>query len=77
MHEVLVRKSKPAQESVVRLTDHPDMILDVYRGRKTRIQQQQQQTHFSCFFFFFFFFCGGGGNLKVIPRVGEHFKGNS
>ena len=29
-------------KSVVRLTDRPDMTLDVYRGRKTAIQQQQQ-----------------------------------
>ena len=28
------------RKSVVRLTDHPDMTLDVYRGRKTTIQQQ-------------------------------------
>ena len=27
---------------MVRLTDHPDMTLDVYRGRKTTTQQQQQ-----------------------------------
>ena len=27
---------------MVRLTDHPDMTLDVYRGRKTTKQQQQQ-----------------------------------
>ena len=27
---------------MVRLTYHPDMTLDVYRGRKTTIQQQQQ-----------------------------------
>ena len=27
---------------MVRLTDRPDMTLDVYRGRKTTIQQQQQ-----------------------------------
>ena len=26
---------------VVRLTDRPDMTLDVYRGRKTTEQQQQ------------------------------------
>ena len=26
---------------MVRLTDRPDMTLDVYRGRKTTIQQQQ------------------------------------
>ena len=45
MHEVLVNRlgglSLP-RESVVRLTDRPDMTLDVYRGRKTAMQQQQQ-----------------------------------
>ena len=44
MYEVLVNRlgglSLP-RKSVVRLTDHPDMTLDVYRGRKTIIQQQQ------------------------------------
>ena len=30
-------------KSVVRLTDRPDMTLDVYCGRKTTMQQQQQQ----------------------------------
>ena len=44
MHEVLVNRlgglSLP-RKSVVRLTDRPDMILDVDRGRKTTIQQQQ------------------------------------
>ena len=35
-------RSKPAQESVVRLTDRPDMTVDVYRGRKTTIQQHHQ-----------------------------------
>ena len=29
------------RKSVVRLTDRPDMTLDVYRGRKTTQQQQQ------------------------------------
>ena len=28
------------RKSVVRLTDRPNMTLDVYRGRKTTIQQQ-------------------------------------
>ena len=41
MHEVLVNclggLSLP-RKSVVRLTDRPDMTLDVYRGRKTTIQ---------------------------------------
>ena len=47
MHEVLVNRlgglSLP-RKSVVRLTDRPDMTLDVYRGRKTTIQQQQRQA---------------------------------
>ena len=46
VHEVLVNRlgglSLP-RKSVVRLTDRHDMTLDVYRGRKTTIQQQQQQ----------------------------------
>ena len=41
-HEVLVNRlgglSLP-RKSVVRLTDRPDMTLNVYRGRKTTIQQ--------------------------------------
>ena len=44
MHEVLVNRlgglSLP-RKSVVRLTDRPDMTLDVYRGRKTTIQPLQ------------------------------------
>ena len=44
MHEVLVNRlgglSIP-RKSVVRLTDRPDMTLDVYRGRKTTMQKQQ------------------------------------
>ena len=44
MIEVLVHRlgglSLP-KKSVVRLTDRPDMTLDVYRGRKTTIQQQR------------------------------------
>ena len=43
MHKVLVNRlgglSLP-RKSVVRLTDRPDMTLDVYCGRKTTIQQQ-------------------------------------
>ena len=45
MHQVLVNRlgglSLP-RKSVVRLTDRPDMTLDVYRGPKTTMQQQQQ-----------------------------------
>ena len=44
VHKVLVNRlggiSLP-RKSVVRLTDRPDMTLDVYRGRKTTMQQQQ------------------------------------
>ena len=47
MHEVLVNRlgglSLP-RKSVVRLTDRPDMTLDVYRGRKTTMQQQCNNT---------------------------------
>ena len=43
VHEVLVNRlgglSLP-RKSVVRLTDRPDMTLDVYCGRKTTMQQQ-------------------------------------
>ena len=45
MHEVLVNRlgglSLP-RKSVVRLTDRPNMTLDVYRGRKATKQLQQQ-----------------------------------
>ena len=44
VHEVLVNRLgvlRLPRKSVVRLTDRPDMTLDVYRGRKTTIQQQQ------------------------------------
>ena len=43
VHEVLVNRlgglSLP-RKSVFRLTDRPDMTVDVYRGRKTALQQQ-------------------------------------
>ena len=45
VHEVLINRlgglSLP-RKSVVRLTDRPDMTIDVYCGRKTTVQQQQQ-----------------------------------
>ena len=47
MHEVLVNRlgglSLP-RKSVIRLTGGPDMTLDVYRGRKTTMQQQLQRN---------------------------------
>ena len=48
MHEVLVNRlgglSLP-RKSVVRLTDRPDMTLDVYRGRTTTIQPTNQRPN--------------------------------
>ena len=44
MHEVLVKRLGSLglpRKSVIRLTDRRDMTLDVYRGRKTTMQQQQ------------------------------------
>ena len=49
MHEVLVNRlgglSLP-RKSVVRLTDRPDMTLDVYRGRKTIQHTNSVDTSF-------------------------------
>ena len=41
VHEILVklRRAKPVRESVVKLTDHPDMTIAVYCGHKTTTQQ--------------------------------------
>ena len=47
MHEVLVNRLgglSLTRKSVVRLTDLPDMTLDVYRERKTTTQQQLTKT---------------------------------
>ena len=48
MREVLVNRlgglSLP-WKSVVRLTDRPDMMSGVYRGRKTTTQQQRQSVY--------------------------------
>ena len=81
MHEVLVNRlgglSLP-RKSVVRLTDRPDMTLDVYRGRKTTNQQiirgfrneTALMIPISIVFFVFFFWGGGGG----VGRVEEDEK---
>ena len=48
VHEVLVNRLGSLnlpRKSVVRLTDRPDMILDVYLGRKTTIQQRYKLEH--------------------------------
>ena len=64
VHEVLVNRlggqSLP-RKSVVRLTDHPDMTLDVYCGRETTMQQQQQTR-----------FCEPYHSNHVIPHR-DHF----
>ena len=50
MHEVLVNRlgglSLP-RKSLARLTDRPDMTLDVYRGRKTTTQHYSKPKLFS------------------------------
>ena len=64
MHEVLVNRlgslSLPRQ-SVVRLTDRPDMTLDVYRGRKTTMQHQQKKKYL----FLLLLSIDGLGNMHV------------
>ena len=49
VHEVLVNRlgglSLP-KKSVVRLTDRPDMTLDVYRGRKTTTQHNKNDNQY-------------------------------
>ena len=54
MHELLVNRlgdlSLP-RKSVIRLTDRPDMTLDVYRGRKTKIQQQYDDPEWTLIYF--------------------------
>ena len=45
MHGVLVNRLgglNLPRKSVVRLTNRPDITLDVYRGRKTEMQQQHR-----------------------------------
>ena len=79
MHDVLVNcfggLSLP-RKSVVRLTDRPDMTLDVYHGRKTTTQEQQQikVTKFTSrgsssanFIFFSFFDWGHLFKKKIVP----------
>ena len=47
VHEVLVNRLGGLglpRKSVVRLTDRPDMTLDVYRGRKTTIQYKKKNS---------------------------------
>ena len=65
MHDVLFNRlgglSLP-RKSVVKLTDRPDMTLDVYRGRETTMQQQQQ------------FYSVGNHALPVVRRVEQQLE---
>ena len=67
MHEVLVNRlgglSLP-RKSVVRLTDRPDMTLDVYRGRKTTIQNTIYSKRFSSY--------GADTKLHLKPSRGNN-----
>ena len=54
MHEVLVNRLgglRLSRKSVVRLTNRPDMTLDVYCGCKTTHQQQSVAPDFHCCYF--------------------------
>ena len=74
MHEVLVNSlgglSLP-RKSVVRLTDRPDMTLDVYRGRKTTIQQYN--CHQASDILFYHIFYGNGSSLvdRGLSKLGK------
>ena len=61
MHEVLVNRlgglSLP-RKSVVRLTDRPDMTLDVYHGRKTTMQCDMSSRSLVLLYAFL-------GNIKI------------
>ena len=64
MHEVLVNRlgglSLP-RKSVVRLTDRPDMTLDVYRGRKTTMQQATRSSVLRLLQYYF------NGHVMMLP----------
>ena len=78
MHEVLVNRlgglSLP-RKSVVRITDRPDMTSDVYRGRKTTIQQKIihriTATSYDKYSFVFilpiFLYYPGNAEIKINP----------
>ena len=78
MHEVLVNRlgglSLP-RKSVVRLTDRPDMTLDVYRGRKTTIQQQQQSIEqATCMLSKHYFFLKKKANTLIHTVLSKHLS---
>ena len=75
MHEVLVNHlgglSLP-RKSVVRLTDRPDMTLDVYRGRKTTMLQQQPSIFPNQAFILFMHLIKYLGNLYILRETNKH-----
>ena len=77
MHEVLVNRlgglSLP-RKSVVRLTDRPDMTLDVYHGRKTTMQQQYNNISLKLLDIFSWNFTQ---MLNTIRELAEHMNRNS
>ena len=92
VHEVLVNRlgglSLP-RKSVVRLTDRPDMTLDVYRGRKTTIQhatvyglinikelchQKQVNRYTVSFIFIFSLFTAVKPRILHVPKVSHLAK---
>ena len=85
MHEVLVNRlgglSLP-RKSVVRLTDRPDMTLDVYRGRKTTIQPTRSHStnHGEYFWAYFTYARLSEKTNKLFPvfhRTADHISANS
>ena len=78
MHEVLVNRlgglSLP-RKSVVRLTDRPDMTLDVYRGRKTTMQQQQILVLYKRLSFSIASSRRGSGSRDPPISKAQHMKG--
>ena len=68
VHEVLVNRlgglSLP-RKSVVRLTDRPDMTLDVYRGRKITIQQQYRPISLDCSVVLVDYICDKAGQAEL------------
>ena len=82
VHEVLVNRlgglSLP-RKSVVRLTDRPDMTLDVYRGHKTTMQQipllfcLYTMIHFCVYILFKFFWHHGHSNCFPVLFTSFHY----
>ena len=57
---------------MVRLTDRPDMTLDVYRGRKTTIQQQFKNCILQSYFpqmLQFWYAAMSSGTLPILFRM--------